>query len=79
MKIFRYSLVFFIGGLIVLSAGCAKEHVSVINTESAIVIKSKDSVEKQKPKTHVNGRLIKMGESSSDSGFGPSFDIDKLN
>lgn len=79
MKLFRYSLVILVCAFAVFATGCQKTAVSVLNTESGIVIHSSDYTAKPKAKTEVNGRLIKMGDETSNSSYGPSFDFDKLN
>lgn len=79
MKLFRYSFIILICGFAVFAAGCQKTTVSVVNTSSGILIRSSDYIAKPKAKTEVNGRLIKMGNDSSNSNYGPSFDFDKLN
>lgn len=42
MKIFHYSMICLICGLLVITAGCKKNTVTVVNTQSGVVINSSD-------------------------------------
>lgn len=42
MKFIRYSLVCLICGLLITVTGCKKDHVTVVNTNSGVVIHSDD-------------------------------------
>ena len=42
MNVIRYSLIVFLGGLLIVCSGCQKSSDTVVNTSSGIVIRSSD-------------------------------------
>lgn len=90
MKLFRYGLVCLICGLSIFITGCQKDHVSVVNTKSGIVIHSSDFTnelkdkaaksaarikQETKPTAKSSGNVIKLGDGYEKVDLGPIFDI----